>query len=100
MREIQEEVSPSLGYTSSTIGTYLKRMLERGLVNAEENDYAWRYSAKYSEEKIQQRLVSSLLKKAFGGSPSKLLMQAFASKKPTAEELAAIERLYKKHKKT
>jgi len=97
-RALHEEVTSSIGYT--TVQKFLQIMTEKGLVQAEHLKYAWRYRATYSEDEVQQHLVSALLKKAFGGSPSKLLMQALASNKTSSEELAAIKRLCEQHKRS
>jgi predicted transcriptional regulator len=100
MREVYEEVVPTLKYSITTVGKYLQIMTEKGLVQAEQNAYAWRYRATYSEEQVQRHLASTLLKKAFGGSPLRLINQLLASNKTSAEELAAIKRLCDQHKKT
>lgn len=97
LKEVSDEVISSMSY--STVQKFIHIMTEKGSIKAEPLKYAWRYSAAHSEEEVQKHLVSSLLKKAFGGSPSKLLMQALASNKTSPEELAAIKRLCEQHKK-
>lgn len=97
LSEVHEEIA-TMGYT--TVQTFLKIMREKGLVQADRLKYAWRYKAAYTEDEVQRHLVSTLLTKAFGGSPAKLLMQALASNKTSSEEIAAIRRLCEQHKKT
>jgi len=68
-------------------------MTEKGLVRRNEEQRAHVYEACGSEDETQQQLVSGLLKKAFGGSSSKLVMQALATKRATPEELEEIKKL-------
>ena len=93
------EVVGEVDSAYTTVQKFLQIMTEKGLVQVEPAKYAWRYKAAQSEDEVQQNLVKALLKKAFGGSPVKLLMQALASNKVTPEELAALKRLCEKHKK-
>ena len=51
------------------------------------------YRASLGQDNTQQQLVTDLLHRAFGGSMSKLVMQALATKKTSAKELRAIRRL-------
>jgi BlaI family penicillinase repressor len=46
-----------------------------------------------SEEQTQRQLVRDLLDRAFGGSASKLVMQALAARRTTPEELVEIRKL-------
>ena len=98
VREIHQELGPSSGF--STIQKFLELLTKKGLVEVERQVYAFVYKARCSEEEIQQSLVSALLKKAFAGSPSRMINQLFASKKPSADDLATIKRLWDEHKKT
>lgn len=71
----------------------LQIMTEKGLVRRDETDRTHIYQARLTEEQTQRQLVRDLLDRAFGGSASKLVMQALASKKASAEELGEIRRL-------
>ena len=68
-------------------------MTEKGLVRRDERDRSHIYHARLSEEQTQRQLVRDLLDRAFGGSASKLVMQALASKRATPEELGEIRKL-------
>jgi len=46
-----------------------------------------------TEEQTQRQLVRDLLDRAFGGSSTKLVLQALATHRATAEELTEIRRL-------
>jgi predicted transcriptional regulator len=94
VKEVQEQMEEGTGYT--TVLKLLQIMTEKGLVRRDESQRAHVYEAAVSESATQEQLVTVLLKKAFGGSTSKLVMQALASKKASSEELAEIRRLINK----
>lgn len=71
----------------------LQIMTEKGLVRRDERDRTHIYHARLTEEQTQRQLVRDLLDRAFGGSSSKLVMQALASKRASAEELVEIRKL-------
>ena len=71
----------------------LQIMTEKGLVRRDESDRTHVYYPRLSEEQTQRQLVRDLLDRAFGGSASKLVMQALATKRASAEELTEIRRL-------
>jgi predicted transcriptional regulator len=71
----------------------LQIMTEKGLVERDETVRPQIYRAKYSQEQTQRHLLSDLLQRAFGGSVKALVMQALATKKSSAKDLEAIEKL-------
>jgi predicted transcriptional regulator len=91
VREIHEKLGETTGYT--TVLKFLQIMTEKGLVRRNESQRAHVYEPTLSEDETQQQLVTGLLKKAFGGSTSKLVMQALASRKASPGELTEIRRL-------
>jgi predicted transcriptional regulator len=93
VRDIQGILNESkpTGYT--TVLKMLQIMTEKGLVDRDETVRPQIYRAKYSQEHTQRHLVSDLLQRAFGGSVKALVMQALATKKSSAKDLDAIEKL-------
>jgi len=93
VREIQGILNESkpTGYT--TVLKMLQIMTEKGLVERDETVRPQIYRARYSQEQTQRHLVSDLLQRAFGGSVKALVMQALATKKSSARDLEAIEKL-------
>ena len=93
VRQVHEALSRDreTGYT--TILKLMQIMTEKGLVERDESERTHVYQARFTQEATQQRLVSDLLDKAFGGSASQLVMQALAAKPASADELAQIRRL-------
>ena len=93
VRQVHEVLSQDreTGYT--TVLKLMQIMTEKGLVERDESERTHVYQARFTQEATQQRLVSDLLDKAFGGSASQLVMQALAAKPASADELAQIRRL-------
>ena len=93
VRQVHEALSRDreTGYT--TVLKLMQIMTEKGLVERDESERTHVYQARFTQEATQQRLVSDLLEKAFGGSASQLVMRALAAKPASADELAQIRRL-------
>lgn len=94
VKEVQEKMDAGTGYT--TVLKFLQIMTEKGLVRRDESQRAHVYRPAVSEGETQRQLVSGLLKRAFGGSTKKLVLQALATKRASARELAEIRRLIEK----
>ena len=90
VRDILEQSQPT-GYT--TILKLLQIMAGKGLVVRDESERTHIYRPSRSEAQTQRQLIGDLLRRAFGGSASKLVMQALATRKASAEELAEIRKL-------
>jgi predicted transcriptional regulator len=71
----------------------LQIMTEKGLVRRDDTDRTHIYHARLTEEQTQRQLVRDLLDRAFGGSASKLVLQALNAKRATPEELGEIRKL-------
>jgi len=93
VRQVHEALSREreTGYT--TVLKLMQIMTEKGLVERDESERTHVYQARFTQEATQQRLVSDLFDKAFGGSASQLVMRALAAKPASADELAQIRRL-------
>jgi BlaI family transcriptional regulator, penicillinase repressor len=93
VRDIQNTLAESkpTGYT--TVLKMLQIMTEKGLVDRDESVRPQIYRAKYSQEQTQRQLLTDLIQRAYGGSVKALVMHALATKKTSAEELKAIEKL-------
>lgn len=92
VREVHEGVrGKGTGYTTTL--KILQKMTEKGLVRRDESQRSHVYEPSVAAEKTQRQLVRDLVKRAFGGSAGRLVVQALAEKKATSEELAEIRRL-------
>jgi BlaI family transcriptional regulator, penicillinase repressor len=93
VRQVHDVLSRDRAAAYTTSLKLLQIMTEKGLVRRDESDRTHIYQARLTEEQTQRQLVRDLLERAFGGSSSKLVMQALAAKRATADELVQIRRL-------
>jgi predicted transcriptional regulator len=93
VRQVHESLTRERPSAYTTTLKMLQIMTEKGLVRRDEKDRTHIYQPRLTEEQTQRQLVRDLLDKAFRGSSSKLVMQALASRRATAEELTEIRRL-------
>jgi len=78
-------------YTTSL--KLLQIMTEKGLVERDERDRTHIYRARLSEGQTQRQLIRDLLDRAFDGSSTKLVLQALAARRATADELQEIRQV-------
>ena len=93
VRQVHEVLSRERPAAYTTSLKLLQIMTDKGLVSRDERDRSHIYQAKLTEEQTQRQLVRDLLDRAFGGSATKLVMQALAARRASAEELSEIRRL-------
>jgi BlaI family transcriptional regulator, penicillinase repressor len=93
VRQVHEVLSRERPAAYTTSLKLLQIMTEKGLVRRDESDRTHVYHPRLSEEQTQRQLVRDLLERAFGGSSSKLVMQALNAKRATPEELSEIRKL-------
>ena len=93
VRQVHEVLSRERPTAYTTALKLLQIMIEKGLVRRDETDRTHVYQARLTEEQTQRQLVRDLLERAFGGSASKLVMQALNAKRATPEELVEIRKL-------
>src|SRR5919108_4077049 len=88
VRQVHDVLVSRVGGTAYTTALKLLQiMTEKGLVRRDESDRTHVYQARLTEEQTQRQLVRDLLDRAFGGSASKLVMQALAARRASPEEL-------------
>lgn len=80
-----------MGYT--TVLKLMQIMADKGLVRRNEDQRAHVYEASAPQKETQQRLVGEMLDRVFSGSATQLVMQALASKRASADDLAEIRRM-------
>ena len=93
VRQVHDSLIRERPTAYTTALKLLQIMTEKGLVRRDESDRTHIYHARLSEEQTQRQLVRDLVDRAFGGSASKLVMQALATKRASAEELTEIRKL-------
>jgi predicted transcriptional regulator len=79
VRAVHEQLSKShdLGYTTAL--KLLQIMLGKGLVERDDSERAHVYQPTQSKTAAQQELAQDLIRRAFDGSPSQLVLQALGS---------------------
>ena len=92
VRQVHEILGRERQAAYTTALKLLQIMTEKGLVERDERDRTHIYRARLSEETTQRQLVRDLVDRAFAGSASKLVMQALATKRASAEELRDIRK--------
>jgi predicted transcriptional regulator len=93
VRQVHETLSRERPSAYTTALKMLQIMTEKGLVRRDDSDRTHIYQSKLTEEQTQRQLVRDLVDRAFGGSASKLVLQALTTKRATPDELVEIRKL-------
>ena len=93
VRQVHDALSRERQAAYTTALKMLQIMTEKGLVRRDDSDRTHIYQSRLTEEQTQRQLVRDLVDRAFGGSASKLVMQALSSRRATPEELGEIRKL-------
>src|SRR4051812_6193239 len=93
VREVHDTMGTARAVAYTTTLKTLQVMTEKGLTVREDVRGQHVYRPRHAEETTQRRLVADLLDRAFGGSTTKLIMQALASRRATPQELREIRKL-------
>ena len=96
VREVNDEMSrnKNVGYTTTL--KLMQIMTEKGMVERVMDGRTHIYHAIARQEDAQVRMLDRLLETAFGGSASKLVLQALGNHKTSDEELQEIKNLIQK----
>ena len=93
VREIHEALGSDRGTGYTTTLKVLQKMTDKGLVRRDESSRSHVYEPAIEAEQTQRQLASDLLKRAFGGSPGRLVVAALSAEEASREDLAEIRRL-------
>jgi len=93
VRQVHDVLGRERPAAYTTALKMLQIMTDKGLVQRDERDRTHIYHARLSEEQTQRQLVRDLVDRAFGGSATKLVLQALASKRASSDELRQIRQL-------
>jgi len=72
VRDIQQQLAPSLPRAYTTIMTIMDRLAHKGVVSRRKSGRAWLYCPNLSAEEARSRAVSRLVDGFFEGSPTAL----------------------------
>ncbi len=93
VREVHEELDRETPTGYTTVLKQLQIMTDKGWVVRDESRRAHVYSAGQPQERTQLQLVGDLVDRAFEGSAGQLVLQALASRRASAEEIAEIRKI-------
>ena len=95
VRDVHEELAKQkdVGYTTTL--KLMQIMHDKGLVKRDESMRTHIYQPAVNKEKTQKHLLDKMIDSLFGGSSTKLVLQALGNgeQKVSAEELAQIQTL-------
>lgn len=93
VREVYEAISRRRPAQYSTTLKFMQIMANKGLLRRDQKQRAHVYEPVKSREWTQRQLAGDLLERAFGGSPTALLVGALSARKASKEELAELQKL-------
>ena len=91
VREVHQALNTDASYT--TVLKQLQVMTDKGLVTRDDGRRAHVYVSRLGEERTQRQLLADLVERAFAGSPAKLVLQALAGHRSTAQQRREIRAL-------
>lgn len=80
-----------LAYT--TVQTFLTRLEQKGFVKADKSEFAFRYSARVSREKISRSRLQRLVDQLYDGAAGPLVLQLLKSGQLTPDEIEQLQKL-------
>src|SRR4051794_11726198 len=99
VRDVHETIAARKPTQYTTVLKTLQIMAEKGLVRRDEKQRAHVYEASRPSEWTQQQLAGDLLKRAFSGSATSLMLGALSSRKVSREELAELRKFLEEYEK-
>jgi predicted transcriptional regulator len=93
VREVHDAIRRTKPVTYTSTLKTLQVMTEKGITARDDIRGQHVYRPVHAEKETLRRLVTDLLDRAFGGSTSKLVIQALASRRATDDELREIRQL-------
>ena len=93
VRDVFVDISQRRTTTYTTVLKIMQIMQEKGLVVRDEREKAHIYRPRQTQRETRNKLVGTLMEKAFRGSALSLVQHVLEAKPATREELAAIRKL-------
>jgi BlaI family penicillinase repressor len=93
VRDVRNVLNLSMptGYTS--VLKTMQIMAAKGLVERDDTQRPQIYRARDSQDRTQKRILLDLIQRVYGGSVKALVMHAIGTRKPSPEDIDAIETL-------
>jgi BlaI family penicillinase repressor len=99
VRDVHETIAQRKPTQYTTVLKMLQIMVEKRLVERDEEARAHVYQASRPREWTQRQIAGDLLDRAFGGSAKSLVVGALSARKTSKEELAEIRKLLDDYEK-
>lgn len=93
VRDVYEALRERLPIVQNTIQAFLRTMEEKGLVHHRLEGRTFIYRPLVQRRQTTQRLAGQLLQRAFDGAIDRFVQSVLEFRKPTAEELSALEEM-------
>ena len=93
VRHIHDALQEFKQTTYSTTVKMLSVMLDKGLLNRDEDAKPQVYRPAAPQQRTQKQMLGALIDKVYDGSAAALMLHALSSKKATPEELKQIRNL-------
>jgi BlaI family penicillinase repressor len=97
-REIHAALAKTRDWNQKTVGTFLTRLVDKGVAAIRADGRAFRYRARASREKSVTRESESFLKRVFRGAAGPMLVHFCEQTELTAEEIARLEEILRRKK--
>ena len=96
--EVFDALPPGHGWKQKTVGTFLTRLVDKGVLAADRREKAFVYAARLSREKCVQVEGESFLRRVFHGATGDLVLHFTARANLTPDEIRELEQLLKSKK--
>ncbi len=93
VREVHDALARGRSVAYTTTLKTLQVMHQKGLTLRDTHRGLHLHRAKYGENETLGRILTDLIDRAFGGSTSKLVLQALSSRRASPKDLREIRRL-------
>src|SRR4029450_11772448 len=93
VRNIQHALNETKESGYTTVLKMIQIMTDKGLVERDESVRPQLYRTRMSQERMQRKLLSDFIERAYGGSVKSLVMHALSTRNTSEQELEAIEDL-------
>jgi len=99
VRAVQAALSTSkpTGYT--TVLKLMQIMTDKGLLERDDSVRPQLYKPRHKQTQTQKHLLRDFIERAYGGSVRALVMHALSTKKPSPQDLEALEALLDRFEK-
>jgi predicted transcriptional regulator len=97
VREVHEELGKESGYTTAL--KQMQVMTDKGLLVRNERFRSHVYEAAVPKEETRQQIAGDLLRRAFDGSATNLMLGALKAQPATDEELSEIRAMLREFEK-